>query len=85
MTCRWLINPITNPNPVYESLKHVRTSTISQTGSGAHPAYPIDTRDSLFGGKAQRREAGHSSPTGAEVKKTWIYIYIYSPIRVHMA
>jgi hypothetical protein len=32
--------------------------------------------------KRQGREADHSSPTSAEVKKTWM-LYIHSPIRLH--
>jgi hypothetical protein len=39
-----------------------------QTGSRAHPAsYPIGTGGSIR--ERQRREAGHSPPTIAEVKK----------------
>jgi hypothetical protein len=50
-----------------------------QTGSGAHPAsYPMGT-----GVKRQGREADHSLPTSAEVKKTWIYTSI--PLYVFMA
>jgi hypothetical protein len=47
---------------------------VVQTGSGAHPAsYPMGTRGSFSGGKAPRREADHSPPASAEVKKMWIY------------
>jgi hypothetical protein len=44
---------------------------VVQTGSGAHPAsYPTDTPGALSSGvKRQRREAGHSPPASAEVKK----------------
>jgi hypothetical protein len=34
------------------------------------------------GVKRHEREADHSPPTSAEVKKTWIH-YIHSPIRLH--
>jgi hypothetical protein len=42
-----------------------------QTGSGAHPApYTMGTGGSFPGGKArQRRDADHSLPSSAEVKK----------------
>jgi hypothetical protein len=36
------------------------------------------------GVKRPERETDHSPPTGAEVKKTWIYIYIHSPPYVFM-
>jgi hypothetical protein len=40
-----------------------------QTGSEAHPTfYPMGT-----GAKRPGREAGHSPPASAEVKKKWIY------------
>jgi hypothetical protein len=47
----------------------------------AHPAsYPVGTGRSLSGVKRLGREADHSPPTSAEVKKTSIYnAYIYSP------
>jgi hypothetical protein len=51
------------------SLHHV-----VQTGSGAHPAsYTMGTGDSFSGVKRPGREADHSPPTNAEVKKMWIY------------
>jgi hypothetical protein len=41
-----------------------------QTGSGVHPAsYPMGTGDPFPGVKWPRREADHSPPTNAEVKK----------------
>jgi hypothetical protein len=42
-----------------------------QTGSGAHPAsYTLGTGGSFPGGKARpRRDADHSPPPSAEVKK----------------
>jgi hypothetical protein len=41
-----------------------------QTDSGAHPAsYAIGTWGYFLGGKRQGREADHSSPSTAEVKK----------------
>jgi hypothetical protein len=49
-------------------------TSIVQTGSGAHPAsYPMGTGGSSSGVKLQRREADHSPPTSAEVKKTSVY------------
>jgi hypothetical protein len=45
-----------------------------QTGSEAHPAsYPMGTGGHFPGGKRPGREADHSPPTSAEVKKTWVY------------
>jgi hypothetical protein len=47
---------------------------VVQTGSGVHPAsYPMGTGGSFSGVKRQGREADHSPPTSAEVKKMWIY------------
>jgi hypothetical protein len=47
---------------------------IVQTGSGVQPAsYKMGTGSSFPGVKRQGREADHSSPTNAEVKKMWIY------------
>jgi hypothetical protein len=47
---------------------------IVQTGSGVHPtSYKIGTGGSFPGVKRQGREADHSLPTSAEVKKMWIY------------
>jgi hypothetical protein len=48
---------------------------VVQTGSGVHPtSYPMGTGGSFPGVKRQGREADHSSPTSAKVKKMWIYI-----------
>jgi hypothetical protein len=47
---------------------------IVQTGSGVHPtSYKMVTGVSFPGVKRQGREADHSPPTSAEVKKKWIY------------
>jgi hypothetical protein len=47
---------------------------VVQTGFGAHPASnPIGTGGLSQGLKRLGYEADHSSPTSAEVKKTWIY------------
>jgi hypothetical protein len=47
---------------------------VVQTGSGAQSAsYPMWTGGYFPGVKRPRREANHSSPTSAEVKKTWVY------------
>jgi hypothetical protein len=41
-----------------------------QTGSGAHPAaYPMGIRGLFPGVKRQGREANHSPPSSADVKK----------------
>jgi hypothetical protein len=57
---------------------------IVQTGSGVHPtSYPMGTRGSFTGDKAAGREADHSPPTSAEVKKMWIYTS--TPLYVFMA
>jgi hypothetical protein len=46
---------------------------IVQTGSGVHPtSYKMGTGGSFPGIKRQGREADHSLPTSAEVKKMWI-------------
>jgi hypothetical protein len=45
-----------------------------QTDSGVHPpSYKMGTRSSFPEVKRQGREANHSPPTSAEVKKMWIY------------
>jgi hypothetical protein len=47
---------------------------IVQTDSGVHPtSYKMGTGGSFPGVKRQGREAYHSPPTSAEVKKMWIY------------
>jgi hypothetical protein len=46
---------------------------VVQSSSGVHPtSYPMGAWDSFLGGKAGR-EADHSPPGSAEVKKMWIY------------
>jgi hypothetical protein len=57
---------------------------IVQTGSGVHPtSYKMGTGGSFPGVKRQGREADHSPPTSAEVKKMWIYTS--TPLYVFMA
>jgi hypothetical protein len=57
---------------------------IVQTGSGVHPtSYKMGTGGSFSGIKRQGREADHSPPTSAEVKKMWMYTSI--PSYVFMA
>jgi hypothetical protein len=47
---------------------------VVQTGSGVHPnSYPMGTGGSFPGVMRPGREADHSPPTSAEVKKMWIY------------
>jgi hypothetical protein len=47
---------------------------VVQTSSGAHAAsYPMDPGVLSMGVKLPGREADHSPPTSAEVKRTWIY------------
>jgi hypothetical protein len=44
------------------------------SGTGVHPtSYKMGTGGSFPGVMRQGREADHSPPTSAEVKKTWIY------------
>jgi hypothetical protein len=57
---------------------------IVQTGFGVHPtSYKMGTGGSFSEVKRQGREADHSPPTGAEVKKMWIYTS--TPLYVFMA
>jgi hypothetical protein len=52
----------------------VRVSIGLQTGSGAYPAsYPVGTDALSSRVNRPERDADHSPPTGAGVKKTWIY------------
>jgi hypothetical protein len=54
-------------------VKEFSLFNVVQTGPGDHPAsYPMCTGDSLPGVKMPGREAAHSPPTSAEVKKMWI-------------
>jgi hypothetical protein len=47
---------------------------VVQTGSGVHrTSYTVGTGGSFPGVKRPVREADHSPPTSAEVKKMWIY------------
>jgi hypothetical protein len=47
---------------------------VVQTGTRVHPtSYTMGTGISFPGVKRPRREADHSPPTSAEVKKMWIY------------
>jgi hypothetical protein len=47
---------------------------VIQTGSGIHPtSYPMSTGALSLGVKRPGREADHSPPASAEVKKMWIY------------
>jgi hypothetical protein len=49
---------------------------VVQTGSGVQPAsYLMSTGESFPGVKRPEREADHSPPTSAEVKKTWIHTF----------
>jgi hypothetical protein len=41
---------------------------------GPPTSCPMGTEGSFLGGKAARREADHSPPASADVKKMWIYI-----------
>jgi hypothetical protein len=58
----------------------VSSNLCVQTGSGAHPAScTVGTGGSFPGGKARPgRDADHSSPSSAEVKKEW-ELYLLSP------
>jgi hypothetical protein len=46
---------------------------VVQTGSGVYPTYPVGTGGSFPEVKRPGHEADHSSPTSAEVKRTWVY------------
>jgi hypothetical protein len=60
------------------------TKHIVQTGSGVHPtSYKMGTEGFFPKVKRQGREADHSPPTSAEVKKMWIYTS--TPLYVFMA
>jgi hypothetical protein len=48
---------------------------VVQTGSGVHPtSYPAGAGALSLGLRQPGREANHSPPANAEVKKMWIYI-----------
>jgi hypothetical protein len=50
---------------------------VVHTSSEVHPtSYPMGNGGSFPGVKRPRREADHSPPTNAEVKKMWIYTSI---------
>jgi hypothetical protein len=47
---------------------------VVQTGSGVHPtSYPMCTGGSFTVVKRPGRDAEHSLPASAEIKKMWIY------------
>jgi hypothetical protein len=47
---------------------------VVQTGSGVHPtSHPMGIGGSFLGVKRPGREADHSPPASAKVKKMWIY------------
>jgi hypothetical protein len=56
---------------------------IVQTSRAVHPTYPMDIVGSFRGVKRHESEADHSTPTSAEIKKTWICTY--APLYVFMA
>jgi hypothetical protein len=58
-----------------QTLSHYfHMATVVQTGSGVHPtSYTMGAGGSFPGVKRPGREADHSPPTSAEVKKIWIY------------
>jgi hypothetical protein len=63
-------------NPQFESKWGQEFSLLHvvQTGSGAHPAsHPMSTSYLSPGVKRSRREADHSPPGSAKVKKMWFY------------
>jgi hypothetical protein len=67
-----------------DSVKKFSLLRIVQTGSGVHPtSYKMGTAGSIPGVKRQGREADHSPPTSAEVKKMWNYTS--TPLYVFMA
>jgi hypothetical protein len=71
-------NPVHIPAPSFFMIQLSITFLllhVIQTGSGVQPtSYKMGTGGSFPGVKRQGREADHSPPTSAEVKKMWIYI-----------
>jgi hypothetical protein len=58
----------------YANEENMLSSNVTGEKSGVHPTpYRMGTRGSFPGVKRQGREADHSPPTNAEVKKMWIY------------
>jgi hypothetical protein len=56
------------------AIKILQSKWKLQTGSGVHPtSYTMGTGSSFPGVKRPWREADHSPPTSAKVKKMWIY------------
>jgi hypothetical protein len=51
----------------------LKTSRHGPHSFGAHAAYAMSTGVSFPGVQRPGREADHSPPTSAEVKKTWVY------------
>jgi hypothetical protein len=75
----WRIGHTTLPNSAEKALylslvcKHVTLFFIFKFIL-QHTSYPMGTEGSFPGGKASHgREADHSPPASAEVKKMWIY------------
>jgi hypothetical protein len=60
-------------------VKYFHFSMLSRPALG-HTQPPIQW---VPGVKRPGREADHSPPATAEVKKMWIYVYIHSSIRLH--
>jgi hypothetical protein len=59
---------------IYVSLQEFSLLHLLQTGFGVHPtSYTMGTGGSFPAVKRPGREADHSPPTSAEVKKMWIY------------
>jgi hypothetical protein len=76
-TYKWrLATGWTTERSGFESRKGQEFSLLHvvQTGSGFHPtSYTMGPGGSFSGVKRPGREADHSPPTSAEVKKMWIY------------
>jgi hypothetical protein len=63
-------------------VKNFHFSILSRSALGS-PSYKMGTEGSFPGVKRQGREADHSPPTSAEMKKMWIYTS--TPLHVFMA
>jgi hypothetical protein len=82
-----LLGSVHEKNVIHETLSNVIInnfhSSISPRQPLRHTQPPIQcvSGDLSLGVERQGREADHSPPTSAEVKKTWIYTS--TPIRLH--
>jgi hypothetical protein len=77
-----IVNRLRIGRPGFD-FSHRRDFFLFSSSSGSHSAsYRMCTESSSRGIKRLGREAGHSSPSSAEVKE-WVELYLHSPIRLH--